>query len=154
MSKSERMKPVKRIADIREPDAAKVVAKYQQTLVAQQQRLDELNNYRDEYIQTMQASGSEGISVVKLRQYQNFLAKLNAAIEEQKRVVLHAEHNLEQKRQQWGHTRGKKKALGKVIQQYRQDEQRQQTKKEQKESDEQAQQHRARLASQQGKTSA
>lgn len=154
MTKSERMKPVKRIADIREQDAAKVVAEYQQALAAQQQRLAELNSYRDEYIQTMQVSGSEGISVVKLRQYQNFLAKLNLAIEEQQKVVRHAEYSLEQKRQQWSHTRGKKKALGKVIHQYRQDEQRQQARKEQKESDEQAQQRSGRAASRQDKPSA
>ncbi len=142
MTRSERMKPVVEVAESRERKAAREFAEHQHMVETECQRLDDLQGFRKEYLRGMQTQGESGMTAARLRQWQQFMAGLDRAIEQQRQQVASVESQLEQKRQQWFLARGKHKALGKVVERYRADEERVRSKREQKEIDEFAQRKR------------
>lgn len=144
MTKSQRMQPVMRIAEMREQTAAKDLANSQRYLQEQQARLAELQQYQAEYTRDFQLQGSSGISVARFQELQRFLASLGQAIEQQQQLIEHAARVCEQKKRIWQQAYGKSKSLDKVVQRYLAQEQYDQGQREQKETDEVAQQSSTR----------
>lgn len=140
MTKSQRMKPVMRIAEMREQTAAKDLASSQRYLQEQQARLVELQQYHAEYSKDVQAQGSVGISASRYLELQRFLSSLHQAIEQQRQLIEHAAQVCEQKKRIWQQAYGKSQSIDKVVQRYFEQEQYTQGKREQKETDELAQQ--------------
>jgi flagellar FliJ protein len=138
MTKSERFKPLVRMAESKELDAAKELGDCARILKEKQAGLDELRHYRQEYAQRFQQDGAAGISARKVRDYQAFLATLDRGIEEQRKVVDQAARNLEEKKQQWSTKRTRTKALDNAVARFKDDERQTQARREQKESDERA----------------
>jgi flagellar FliJ protein len=138
MTKSERLKPVQRVNESREKDAARALGHSVQTLQQQEQRLAELQQYRDEYDKQIQEMGAKGVNASRLQQVQNFLHNLNRAISHQQQIVELASREREQKRHSWQQAHGKTQVMSKVIERYRADEQYQANKRDQKENDEHA----------------
>ncbi len=138
MTKSERLKPVQRINESREKDAAKALGHSVQSLQQQEQRLAELQQYREEYDRQIQELGANGVVASRLQQMQSFLHNLNLAIKQQQQIVEAARHEREQKRHSWQQAHGKTQVMDKVIERYQVDEQYQANKREQKENDEHA----------------
>lgn len=139
MTKSKRLQPVQRLSESREQDAARALGNSIQTVEDQERRLAELEQYRDEYHKYVQQRGEAGVMAAKLLELQRFLGNLNQAIEQQKQVVEAVRHEREQKRRSWQQAHGKSKAVGKVVDRYRTEEQLAANKREQKEIDEHAQ---------------
>lgn len=139
MTKSERMKPVQRIAETREQAAARELGQAQRYLQEQQGRLDELCRYRSEYSRQCQEAGSAGISVARFRDLQQFLANLDRAITQQEQVVAVAQQTCQQKMQFWQAAHGRTLSLDKVVAHYQAAERRSAEQGEQKELDERAQ---------------
>jgi flagellar FliJ protein len=139
MTRSERLRPVQRITESREKDAARVLGECQQQLQQMQQQLSELERYREEYRGHYQQHGSAGFSAQKLQQLQYFLANLDQAITQQQQAIRKAEAHCEEKKRLWFQARGRTQALDKVSEHYQQDERQQQNRREQKENDEFAQ---------------
>jgi flagellar FliJ protein len=139
MTKSKRMEPVARVAEQRERKAAVEMAEFRRFLDAQQTKLDELNNYRNDYARTFEQAGRGGMDAARMADYRRILARLNDAIvyQEQRLASLHNEY--EQVRQRWTDTRTRAAALDKVMERYREEEQREGDRREQGESDERAQ---------------
>ena len=54
---------------------------------SQRSRLQMLEQYRDEYAQRMREATAEGITRLILRNYQDFLARIDEAIEQQRQAV-------------------------------------------------------------------
>ena len=142
MTKSERMKPVVRVAESREQAAAREFGASKRALEEHEQRLAELLTYREEYHRHFQQTGSAGVSAGQFMSFQRFLAQLNKAIEQQRRIVETAAQACECKREALGAARGRSMALDKVVSRYRQEEERHQERREQKETDEGAQRRR------------
>ena len=142
MTKSERMRPVVRIAESREQDAAGAFGASKRTLEENEQRLAELLAYRDEYHRHFQQAGSAGVSAGRFMGFQRFLSQLNKAIEQQRRIVRDAAEACEAKRRALNAARGRSMALDKVVTRYRDEEVRHQERREQKETDELAQRRR------------
>jgi len=140
MKRSQRLEPVVKVAENREQQAARSLGDSQSALNQAQQRLDELNKYREEYIQRFHANGAMGMSAVQMGDYRLFLSNLARAIEQQVGLVQQATAVVEQQRQQWFTRRGKVKMLGSVVSRFQADEQRIADRKEQLEQDERAQQ--------------
>lgn len=138
MTKSERFKPLVRMAESKEMDAAKELGDCARVLKEKQARLDELLRYRQEYAQRLQQDGAAGISARKLRDYQAFLANLDRGIQEQRKVVAQAAGMLEEKKQQWSSKRTRTKALDNAVARFKDDERQSHARREQKESDERA----------------
>ncbi len=136
MKRSQRLDPVIKVAENREQQAARSLGDSQSALSQTQQRLDELKNYREEYIQRFHATGAVGMSAVQMADYRLFLSNLSRAIEQQNGLVQQAIATVEQQRQQWFTRRGKVKMLGNVVSRLQTDEQRVVDRKEQREQDE------------------
>lgn len=139
MKRSRRFKPVVKVAENREQDAARVLGGAQTALNQAQQRLAELENYREEYIKRFHATGAVGMSAAQMMDYRQFLAKLDLAITEQGRVIEQTTGVVEQRRQEWFDCRGNVKMLDTVVTRYQNDEKRDADRKEQKDLDERAQ---------------
>jgi len=145
MTRSKRMKPVKQVAEHREQDAARALGRALDRLAAERGKLEQLVAYRDEYARGFETRGGNGVGARELQNFHAFLGRLNAAIEQQGKVVAEAEQACEAQRRQWLQRRSRSEALGKVMERYHRDELRDHERREQADSDEHAlQSHRRR----------
>ena len=135
MKRSRRLQPVVRVAENRQQQAARALGLAQGELAQAQQRLSELKGYREEYIRRFQAAGAQGMVVVQMADYRQFLHRLAMAIEQQVKVVAHVTARVEDQRRRWFASRGKAQMLDNVVQRYQADEQREADRKEQVELD-------------------
>lgn len=139
MKRSRRLQPVVKVAESREQQAARALGQSQQDLAQAEQRLAELEAYREEYIRRFHSEGATGMSAAQMGDYRQFLHKLARAIEQQGHVVGQAKKAVEAQRQHWFKSRGKVQMLDNVVSRYAADEQRESDRKEQHEQDERAQ---------------
>jgi len=139
MTKSKRMEPVARVADQRERQAAVEMAEFRRFLDAQQAKLDELNNYRNDYARHFEEAGRGGMDAARMADYRRILARLNDAIAYQEQRLAGLHNDYVRVRQRWTDTRTRAAALEKVMERYREEEQRAGDRREQGESDERAQ---------------
>ncbi|MFA5495389.1 MAG: flagellar export protein FliJ [Porticoccaceae bacterium] len=70
----------------------------QQQLATQ---MDLLNRYRDEYCQRLQQTMGEGIDLATLRDYQQFLCSLDAAIDNARNTMEEQRCRIAKRQQQW-----------------------------------------------------
>ena len=138
MTRSRRMQSVQHLAQNRERDAVKKLGESQQSLDAQQAKLEELRAYRDQYAKAFESSGGAGLDAIRIQEYRVFLGRLNEAIQQQEAVIAQCSARHDQTRQQWIQTRSHSQAIDKVMEHYRQQERKQQERKEQQELDERA----------------
>jgi flagellar FliJ protein len=103
---------------------------------AQEERLDELHRYHREYLDRFHASASSGMSATQLQEYRAFLSKLERAIQEQESVVAESRSECSVNQENWQQKHVRTQALGKVMERYQKEEQKQQDVREQKEADE------------------
>lgn len=139
MTRSKRMRPILDIAETREKEAATVLGVAQQALEQQQQRLQDLEQYRQEYNAYVQQVGAQGVTASRLQDLYRFVNSLDSAVGQQTRMVEVARQHVAAKLRAWQDARGKHKALGKVIERLQDDEEKAVAKREQKETDEFAQ---------------
>lgn len=135
MAKSKRLEPIVNLARNSERDAVKALGDALQTLNSQIERLDQLIDYKAEYAERLNSSGSKGINVQQLNEYREFIDKLTLAIEQQEQIVDQARQTLDEKKRFWFAKRGRSKALDAVLDRYLENEQKQLDKKEQNEID-------------------
>lgn len=79
MKRSERLRIVQTLAKQREDQAAQALAQVRLQIATEQKRLDELNQYRTEYLTYLDTQAAAGISIEQWRRTQGFadqLAKL------------------------------------------------------------------------------
>lgn len=138
MSRSERLKPVVKIVESRERDAARVLGHYQQALNQRRGKLAELESFRNEYSDRFQSAGAQGLGASQVRGFHTFLSNLTAAIQHEQQQVARALQEYEMSKQQWMTTHTKTRALDKVVDRYKKEENRVEQQREQGESDERA----------------
>ena len=142
MTKSQRMKPLTRVATSRERTAAKELGEYRRTLAAAEAKYAELATYREEYSKQLQQSGGSGIDAQQMRDYRVFLTRLNEAIVHQQASVDQRRREYERMRRVWSEARVRSKSLDKVVERYQKEEISIVERREQAESDERSiQQH-------------
>ncbi len=135
MIKSRRFMPIAKLADSKEQQTARVLGKSQQVLNAHEVRLTELKTYRAEYVESYMTAGGQGMSIDHMRNYRFFLENLNKAITQQEVVVAESSQLMHQDRSHWLDSLSRKKVLGKVIDKYKHQEQKEGARKEQREMD-------------------
>jgi len=139
------MEPVVRVAGRREEDAARELAKQRELLARYEKQLQELQGYRNEYLDRLQDQTGAGVNSSRLQDYRVFLDKLDTAIGQQERVVAHQQNEVQRFHQRWVTLRTQCDAMDKAVERIRREERRQTERREQHESDEHAtQQYRAR----------
>ena len=137
--KSQRFNSVVRYSESKEDKAAQKLAESQHNLQDQQQRLQSLEQFHDEYAQRFSLIGQQGMKAGQVRDYHAFVAKLKGAVEQQQRMVKIAEGNVEEKKLAWIKTRTETQKANIILERYVSQEQRLADKAEQKDSDEYAQ---------------
>ncbi|MBI3776024.1 MAG: flagellar export protein FliJ [Gammaproteobacteria bacterium] len=139
MTKSDRVRPIVKVAQNREREAARVFADRQRMLQEREERLAEVRRYRVEYLENYQTRSRSGMSAQQMRTYRNFLQKLDAAIAQQEQLVDEARSELDHEKARWLEKHQRSKALDNMRARYVTQEQREAQRVEQKESDERGQ---------------
>ena len=139
MTRSDRLKPMVKIASSHEKEAARLLGEHQRLLDQYETRLGELLSYRKEYRQQFQQAGKEGIMASKMHDYQSFLQRLDIVITQQRQIIEQAILGYEQQKKNWQARRSRTQALDKTVERFKKLEQRENDRKEQKELDEHAQ---------------
>lgn len=109
---SQRMQTLVKLAQISKDQASKSVGEARQVVSFEQQRLDELVCYHQDY---EQAGPGAGITSAKvLANYQQFVNRLSLAIAGQLQTMVRVEGDLEQQQQQWLDCQHRCKSLEKL----------------------------------------
>lgn len=103
---------------------------------SQRSRLQMLEQYRDEYAQRLRDATAEGITRLILRNYQDFLARIDEAIEQQRLAVLSSERSTQAGQAQWSDQNKKLKAIDTLSSRHDARERYRENKQEQKLLDE------------------
>ena len=139
---SRRFKPIQKLASHKERKAAAALGESLKQREAAQQRLDELREYRSEYLERFASATRAGVSSRQILEYQVFINKLETAIGQQEEIVSRSQQDCDSSKAQWRGRYSKSKAMEHVIERMRQAERKDQQRKEQSESDERAQRKR------------
>lgn len=100
----------------------------------QVERLGELNAFRHNY--ACRNPASSGVNAVHLKDYQNFLDRLDTAVNAQRQIVRDGERNLETHRQRWLTKRQRLESLERVLDKYKDEDRAYESRLEQKSADE------------------
>ena len=134
--KSDRLKPVEKLAEDKAKTATEAMVTARQTTNQHELKLAELLRYRTEYLEQFQNKGKTGIAAAELMQYQQFISNLDNAIEQQQEVVRNAKLELAQRQQHWRSKDSEKRAINNAVNRFRKQEIRAQDQKEQHALDE------------------
>jgi flagellar FliJ protein len=100
-------------------------------------QLGQLKTYRDEYVKgSTEHRGT--MDAVKLQNYRSFLGRLGEAIRQQQTLLDRARAEYENRRMEWSAKRIEAESLGRVIDRFRKEEQRDADQREQREGDDAA----------------
>lgn len=135
MTRIRRLQPVVEHTDQQEKRALQELAQSQAMYEIEQQRLQQLRDYKREYLERGETDG--GIcSPIQLQEFNRFLQQLDTTIERQLEIVELRQRELEQKRLSWRDRRIDAKVLHKAVERIRRQELREQDRSEQKTMDE------------------
>jgi len=134
--KSERIKPIRKLAQHHEDHAANDLGQSQQRLQNCRTRLNELTGFRLEYTQQFNQAGQSGISGRQLNAFQQFMSTLDEAIRRQHQLIADAENHYQQQNRQWQDMHRRTQVLDKTIQRITAQENSAQQRREQREQDE------------------
>lgn len=113
--RSGRLKVVLDLAEKRKKDAERFLAEHMQRVEADKQQLLQLEQYLTEYQQAYRQASVQGLSVDKMLNYQAFMSKISAAIEQHKKSMIMNEKQLAHVKQYWAQMHGKYKAIDSLI---------------------------------------
>lgn len=136
MLRSKRIQPIEQHLSNKADDVARSAAKMQKNLKNNEDQLVQLERYRAEYQETYLRNAAQGIGGVQLRDFQQFLAKLDNAVAEQKMRIEQLTQEYQYTRQHWLKQRNHAKAVGNLVDRYKEQELKQANKKEQSLNDE------------------
>ena len=144
VKRSERLKVVLELEQRREGEALERMGQARQHWEAEQQRLQELQNYHSEYQTEMRGARQGKVTVGQLQSWQHFISRIAQAITQQQQRVELAARQFDEARQRWQETHERTRGMGRFIDQCRQQEQREDDRREQKHLDEAANNRYAR----------
>lgn len=101
-----------------------------------QNQLDDLIRYRDEYLAKFRRDDPMVMSAKKALELRGFLAQLDQAIHAQQLQVNQSRQQLNKQQQNWLQAKNKEQALDALMARYHADEQTRQQRREQHENDE------------------
>ncbi len=103
---------------------------------SQRSRLQMLEDYRNEYAQRLRDAATQGVTPTVLLNYQDFLARIDEAIQQQRQAVINSEQSTKAGQEHW-HTQNKQlKAIDTLSQRHEARERYQENKLDQKLQDE------------------
>lgn len=137
--RSKRLQVVLDLAERRKKDAERFLAEHLQRVEKDKQQLAQLEQYLTEYQRQYQAALQQGLGIGTLQNYQGFMQKIVATINQHKKAMQVNLDQLAQVRAYWSQLSGRHKALDGLVEQAARDEQQAEDKALQKQLDERAQ---------------
>lgn len=136
MSKPFSLQPLLNLAQIKNESATRRLGELNKQQHDTQNQLDILLQYRRDYQARMQASSQEGMSPAVLRNFQEFIYKLDSAIAQQLKAVEQSVLSTQMGRGEYTSTQRKLKSFGTLQQRHIEQEDKVAAKQEQKAMDE------------------
>ncbi|MFZ6709037.1 flagellar export protein FliJ [Undibacterium sp. TC9W] len=133
--------PISTLIEITErevDDAAKLLGKAIRAHEDTEKKLSLLQQYRDDYAQRLQDGAAKGLTVSQYTNFLSFLAKLDSAIEGQKKVVMDAEHRIVMAKTEWQASEKKRLSYDTLQNRAQTVQQKKEAKRDQKQTDEMA----------------
>lgn len=137
MRGSKKLQPVANLAKLNERSAAKLHGSVLREQQKQEIQLDELINYRNQYLNAFKTAGESGLSAIQMQDYRIFLQRLDDAIQQQQQNVINGRQNTQTSQLKWTDTRNQSKMINKVVENRQQLENQQVEKREQRELEDQ-----------------
>ena len=134
MTRTERLRPVVQHTEKREQKALQEVARCQGVLEVEESRLEELKQYKAEYLQDSQQD-AKVYSAIELQELNRFLDQLDQTIAGQEEVIRLRQEELDKQRTIWKSVRVEAQAMHKAVENLKRQESREQERNEQKELD-------------------
>ncbi len=134
MSRTKGLQTVQTLAKSTETMRSRVVSDQRHALREEQQRLEQLEQYRNEY-QVMSSRPEQGVGIHFIRGRRGFVQKLNEAIDNQRQVIARASEQLEAYMVHWREARAKALSLEKFAERIEAEENRRVARREQAELD-------------------
>lgn len=138
MSKAFHLQPLLDLSNLRLDEATRQLGKLIAGEQEASQRLEVLTQYRDEYQARFLAAASNGLGPDSWRNYQDFLARLDQAIEQARAIVAASKQRTAAGQKNWLDKRGKVKAFDTLAQRHQTRLEYAENRTEQKQSDEHA----------------
>ena len=135
------LKTLREVAEIRTDTAAANLGTLMQNLQRQEAKLALLVQYRTEYQERLFEARRRGLDGLALRNFHDFLERLEHALTEQRTAVVHAKCSVERGRDEWRTLGQRSRAYDTLSQRFDSSEQRRAAAAEQKQQDD----HAARL---------
>jgi flagellar FliJ protein len=137
MMRSKRFEPIRDIASNSATDLSRAMGEAGRRVADLEGQLGQLKTYRDEYVKgSTEHRGT--MDAVKLQNYRSFLGRLGEAIRQQQTLLDRARAEYENRRMEWSAKRIEAESLGRVIDRFRKEEQRDADQREQREGDDAA----------------
>jgi len=136
MSRMRKLDPVIEIARKRTESALFKLGESNALLQHEQNQLDDLMHYRDDYLARFRRDDPLVMSAKKALELRGFLAQLDQAIHAQQLQVNQSRQVVDRQQQNWIQARNKEQALDSLMAKYQANEQHQQQRREQRDNDE------------------
>ncbi len=133
MTRSKKLQPVADLARQNERTAARQHGDVLRELQQHENQLNELLNYRQQYLTALNTAGQTGLSAVQLQDYRLFIKRLDIAINQQQQNVNLERQNCEFSQNSWMDKRNRSKMINKVVSSRQKTESQEQEKQEQRE---------------------
>ena len=137
MMRSKRFEPIRDIASTSATDLSRAMGEAGRRVSELERQVEQLKTYRDEYVKNSTEDHGT-MDAVKLQNYRSFLGRLGEALRQQQTLLDHARANFENRRLEWSAKRIEAESLGRVIERFRSEEQRDAERREQREGDDAA----------------
>jgi flagellar FliJ protein len=136
MTQAFSLQPLLEIMQTRADEATRKLGQLIAAEQSQRSRLQMLEQYREEYAQRMRDATAEGITRLILRNYQDFLGRIDEAIAQQRITVETSERSTKAGQTQWQAQNKQLKAIDTLSQRHDARERYRENKQEQKLQDE------------------
>src|SRR5574343_337213 len=130
------LQPLLDLMQTRTDEATRTLGKLIAAEQSQRSRLQMLEQYREEYAQRLRENIAQGITRLVMRNYQDFLARIDEAIEQQRQAVRTSEQSTRAGQEHWQQQNKQLKAIDTLSQRHDARERYRENKQEQKLQDE------------------
>jgi flagellar FliJ protein len=139
MKRIERMEMVKKVADDFERRKAEALAVSERRVKESENKLAELEAYRDGYVREFAIRAQQGMSGSAARDYQAFLARLDDALHQQQQIIVGTRAQRDSEMQNWQDAAQRAEVIGTTVKRWQGEERHALERREQHESDERSQ---------------
>ncbi len=116
-NRADRMQKIFKLAKAEERRVAEEMGRVQRSLNAEISRLQELESYRQNYTEQFKSRGT--ISAARWQDYQNFLERIDRAVDGQKEQIMTGRETRDVHRRRWLMEKQKLDSLERVVDRFR-----------------------------------